>query len=476
MFKDQSGMFKKIEDIKNKKITIMGLGLNQGGLGISRFFAKAGAKLVVTDLKTEQELKPSLEKLKEFDIRYVLGKHDEKDFIETDLVIQNPAIPDNSKHLQIARKHGIPIKTDLDIFLNFCPSRKIIAISGTKGKSTVSYLIFKIFQNAGVHSILAGNMGISVFNVLEKLTPSTHLILEISSWQLEGIKDHKFRANTTVLTNIIPDHLDRYDSFKNYAEAEKLILKYLDSKDHLIINFDNREVYKETQKISSCIYGFSTQKKVKVGSYLRKNELRYSSGEYDVCFAKISDLLLVGRHHLENILAACTVAFIHRIPIKIITQTISRFSGIPYRLELVGEKNGVKFYNDTCATTPEATLAALQSLPDQPIILIIGGKNKKLVYDKMIEAISKDRRIKKIVLFRHPNYDVTTFLYSRLKNSFESKKIVFANNMAEAIQSADITAKSGDIILLSPAAASFGMFKNEFDRGDQFNNAVKNLL
>ena len=468
-------MIKNIKNLINKKITIMGLGLNQGGLGVTQFLAKAGVKLLVTDLKTKDELKPSLEKLKKFNIEYILGKHREEDFIHADLIIKNPAIPNNSKFLQIARKHGIPIKTDLDIFFNICASQRIIAIAGTKGKSTVSHLIYKIFQKAGIKSVLAGNMGISVFNVLDKLTPSTYLILEISSWQLEGIKDYKFRTNTAVLTNILPDHLDRYDNFESYAKAEKLIFKYQKSSDNLIINFDNKETHKESQKIIPRTYWFSTQKKVCMGCCLRQNELIFYSGKNEISFAKISDLLLSGRHNLENILAASTVAFIHQIPTEIISQVIIGFFGIPYRLELVRENKGIKFYNDTCATTPDATLAALQSLPQAPILLITGGKNKKLDYKKMAIAISKDRRIKKIILFQHADYDATSALFFHLKNQCSIEKIIFVKNMLEATKTAYRHAEVGDFILLSPAAASFGMFKNEFDRGNQFNEAVSNL-
>jgi len=469
-------MLKKFKDLRNKKITIMGLGLNQGGLGVTQFFAKAGAKLLVTDLKTKHELKSSLKGLKEFNIEYILGKHREEDFIHTDLIIQNPAIPDNSKFLQIARKHGIPIKTDLDIFFDICPSQKIIAVAGTKGKSTVSHLIFKIFQKAKIKSVLAGNMGISVFNVLDKITPSTYLILEISSWQLEGMKDYRFRTNTAVLTNILPDHLDRYDNFESYAKAEKLIFKYQKSSDNLIINFDNKETHKENQKIAPRIHWFSTQKKVYMGCYLKQDQLIFCSGNHETTFANISDLYLSGKHNLENILAACAVAFIHQIPIEIISQVIIGFSGIPYRLELVRENRGIKFYNDTCATTPDATLAALQSLPQKPILLIAGGKNKKLDYEKMASAIRKDKRIKKIILLQHPEYDVTSTLFSYLKNYYPKENIIFAKNMQSATRTAYLLAKEGDLVLLSPAAASFGMFKNEFDRGDQFNETVLGLL
>jgi len=468
-------MIKTIKDIRNKKITVMGLGLNQGGLGITRFLAIANAKVLVTDLKTCDELHPSLEKLKDLNIKYVLGKHREEDFIHTDMIIKNPAIPNNSKFLQIARDHGIPIKTDLDIFFSICPSQQLIAVAGTKGKSTVSHLINEIFQKANIKTVLAGNMGISVFNILNQITPSTILILEISSWQLEGMKDFKFRANTAVLTNILPDHLDRYDSFKSYAKAEKMIFKYQKSNDNLIINWDNKETGKIKNDLKPVLYGFSTQKSLRMGSYLHKNDLIFNSGKNQISFGKISDLALSGVHNLENILAASTVAFIHKISTKIISQAISEFSGIPNRLELVRELKGIEFYNDTCATTPDATIAALQSLPEKPIILIVGGKNKKLSYKKMAISICKDKRLKKIILLRHPVYDVTTTLFSYLDTHCRKDKAIWAKNMIDAIDIAYQEAKNGYIILLSPAAASFGMFKNEFDRGNQFNEAVSRL-
>jgi len=463
------------ENVKGKKITIMGLGLNQGGLGITRFLAESKANLIVTDLKKEAELKPTINELKKYHIKYILGKHREEDFINTDLVIQNPAIPNNSRYLQIARNHGIPIKTDLDIFLNFCPTRRIIAIGGTKGKSTVSNLVYEIFQKAKIESILAGNMGISVFNVLDKIRPSTYLILEISSWQLEGIKDHHFRAKTSVLTNILPDHLDRYSSYKKYAQAEKLIYRYLKKDDQLILNHDNPETFKEKKNVPAQIQWFSTKKTLSKGCYIDKNNLIYSSGKNNTSFAKLSDLYLSGRHDLENILAACTVSFIHKIPAEVIMQVITKFSGIPYRMELVREKNGVKYYNDTCATTPEATIAALHSLSGKSILLVAGGKNKKLKYNQLIQTILQEKRIKKIILFQHNAYDVSNLLFSELQKLVANERIVLVKNMSEAVRSAHQEACPGDTVLLSPAAASFGLFINEFDRGNQFNQEV-NLL
>ena len=468
-------MMRKPQDLKDKRITIMGLGLNQGGLGVARFLAKVGAKILITDLKTEEELGPSLEKLKDFDVKYILGRHREENFINTDMVIQNPAVSHNSKYLKIARTHGIPIETDLGFFLQLCPSKNIIAVAGTKGKSTVSQLIYHIFKEAQKDTILAGNIGISVLDILEKITPQTWLILEISTWQMEGIRNRKFRPQTAVLTNILPDHLDRYPNYKEYIRSEKLIFKHQRPNDNLIVNYDNEETIKIKKEAGLPIYWFSAKEKVEPGCYLKNDKLIFQSGEYKTTFAKISDLLLPGLHNLENILAASTVSFIHNIPGNIILKALKNFPGIPYRLEFIGEVRGIKFYNDTCATTPEATLAALGSFTEQPVILFLGGKDKKLNYENFGEAIGKNKEIKKIILLQHPDYDASLKILSALKKHLDSEKIILTSSLKVGVEAALQQAQENDLVLLSPAAASFGMFENEFDRGDQFNKIVKNL-
>jgi len=468
-------MTKNPEDLKNKRITIMGLGLNQGGLGVARFLAKAGAKILVTDLKTEEELRPSLEKLKSSDVRYILGRHREEDFINTDMVIQNPAVPHNSKYLKIARKHKIPIKTDLDLFFQLCPSKNIIAVAGTKGKSTVSQLIYHIFKEAQKDTILAGNIGISVLDILGKIKPQTWVILEISTWQMEGIKDRKFRPQTAILTNILPDHLDRYPNYKEYARSEKLIFKHQNPNDNLVVNYDNEETIQIKEETKSQIYWFSTEEKIDRGSYIEKDNLVFKSEKHKIPFAKISNLTLPGQHNLENILAAGTVGFVHKIPAEIILRAIKNFPGLPYRLEFIREFKGIKFYNDSCSTTPEATLAALESFPQQSIILILGGKDKKLDYEKLGKAIGENKEIKKIILLQHPDYDASPKIFYALKKHLDPEKIILASNLKIGVEAALQKAQPNEIILLSPATASFGMFKNEFDRGDQFNNIVRNL-
>ncbi|MBC8498911.1 MAG: UDP-N-acetylmuramoyl-L-alanine--D-glutamate ligase, partial [Candidatus Atribacteria bacterium] len=347
--------------------------------------------------------------------------------------------------------------------------------AGTKGKSTVSQLIYNIFKETQKDTILAGNIGISVLDILEKITPQTWLILEISTWQMEGIKNRKFRPQTAVLTNILPDHLDRYSNYEEYIRSEKLIFKHQRLNDNLIVNYDNEETIKIKEETRLPIYWFSAKEKIEPGCYLENDKLVFQSGEYKITFAKTSDFLLPGPHNLENILAASTVGFIHNIPEKIILKALKNFHGVPYRLEFIKEFRGIKFYNDTCATTPEATLAALESFTKQPIILFLGGKDKKLNYKNFGEAIGKNEEIKKIILLQHPAYNASQKILSALKKHLDSDKIILTSSMKVGVEAALQQAQANDIILLSPAAASFGMFKNEFDRGDQFNKIVKNL-
>src|SRR6056297_603545 len=306
----------KLANLKNKKITVMGLGLNRGGLGVTRFLAEAGAEVLVTDLKTEKELQKSMDELKQYNnINYVLGGHRIEDFISREMIIQNPGVPHHSKYLQIARENGIPIETDLSLFLRICPSRNLIAVGGTKGKSTVTDLIYHIFCHAGKDIVHAGNIGISVFDVLPKIKADTLVLLEISSWQLEGIQQIKCKPKVAVLTNILPDHLDRYDSFDDYACSEKLICRNLDKLDYLVTNFDNPITKNLGHETSAEILWFSTKKEVPRGSYLKGDKLFFHFTGKPVAFGNINNIPIPGEHNISNALAAANVSYIMNLPL-----------------------------------------------------------------------------------------------------------------------------------------------------------------
>jgi len=453
----------------------MGLGLNRGGLGVTKFLCQSGAQVTVTDLKKKEELTETLNELKDYNIKYVLGRHRIEDFTNRNMIIQNPAVPNNSKYLNIARVNGIPIETDLSLFLDICPSNKIIAVCGTKGKSTVSNLIYHIWHQSNRDIAFAGNMGISVFEILPAITPETFVLLEISSWQLEGLRQLKFKPYLAILTNILPDHLDRYDSFDAYAKSKKLIYKYQDKSNYLITNLDNpmtKDVIRETE---ANIFWFSTKKEVTQGSYLHNGKLIFKQNIRQETFYKISDMQIPGMHNIENILAAANVCFIKGLSQKEVSDAIKNFRGVPNRLEKIRELNKITFYNDTCATTPEATIAAIQSFPDKPLILILGGKDKQLNYKNLCQEIKNRKNIKFIIIIQHIKYNASNMILDGLKKLDLNEKIKVCHSLNKAVLIAYREACPGTHILLSPAATSFGMFQNEFERGKLFRLEVEKL-
>ena len=438
-------------NFQNKKVLVVGLGINGGGVGSARFFAKQGAKVKVTDLKTKKELAPSLEKLRKFPIKYVLGQHRKKDFLEADLIIRNPAVPINSPYLKLARKAHIPIEMESSIFFRLFPPSKIIAITGTKGKTTTTHLIKNILQAAGQKVIMAGNFGVSLFDALPKLKGKTKAVLEMSSWQLEGLEFCQLSPHIAVITNIYPDHLNRYPSMEAYVKAKELISKYQSRNDFLILNRDN-----------------SWTKKIKKHS---RAKIKYFS--YRDITREIKDIYpLRGKHNLENLAAAIKVAELFKVSLPIIKKAIKNFHGVPNRLEMIREVKGIKFYNDTTATTPIAAQAAISSLSG-PIIWILGGAEKNLPFDDLAKAAAKNKKIKAAIFLEGA---ATKRLWQALKKAHTPFSFFGPfNNFNQAIKKAYSLAQKGDNILLSPACASFGMFQNEFDRGEQFKTLVEKI-
>ena len=412
---------------KNKKVTIMGLGLLGGGVGVAKFFCKQGAEVLVTDLKTKRQLKESVDKLKGLSIEFVLGKHRKEDFINTDLVIKNPGVPADSPYLKIAKKHKIPIKTDVSIFFDLCQA-PIIGITGTKGKSTTATLIYLLLKKKYNKTFLAGNIGISPLEILSKITEKSKVILELSSFELEDLKQSPHIA---VITTLFPDHLNRYKNFREYIEAKKPIFKYQRKNDILILNYDNPEVKKLASEAPSKVLFFRNS-----------------------C---ISDALAVAK--------------LFKISKKDIKKVLSNFKGVPNRQELIAAKKGVKYVNDTTATTPQSVILAINTFkkrfPNSRIILIAGGLDKNLNYKNLAEEIK--RNVSSLIL-------LPGTASNKIKRELGSFKINWARSMKKAVKKAVSLAQKGDIILLSPGAASFNLFKNEFDRGEQFKEAVKNFL
>ncbi len=435
---------------RGKNITLMGLGLLGRGVGDARYLAECGANLVVTDLKSAQELTPSLAELKQFsNIRYTLGRHELEDFRRRDVVLYGPKTAPDSAYLKEARDAGIRTTMSTALFATLC-GVPVVGITGTRGKTTTTEMIAHILRRAGKKVLLGGNIrGVSTLALLPDVTADTIPILELDSWQLQGFRDESIGPHVTVFTTFYPDHMDYYRGDMDAYLADKAeIFLHQKSGDVLILGSQAAPFVKQ----------------------------KYPAQTAGAVVADARDLAgwklkIPGNHNLEN--AACAVAATRALGVdeKTIRSALENFEGVPGRLELVREIGGVKIYNDTTATTPEATLAALEALAprkdsgqNQNLILILGGADKRLDMTRLLAEIPK--RTKRIILLAGTGTD-------RVKDKLPGATIY--DSIVSAVSAALAAASSGDTILFSPAFASFGMFKNEYDRGDQFDAVVKML-
>ncbi|MAF13663.1 MAG: UDP-N-acetylmuramoyl-L-alanine--D-glutamate ligase [Parcubacteria group bacterium] len=434
-------------------IVVMGLGLYARGSGISaaKFFILRGDNVLITDLKTREELSHQIQELEKFCKvkkrslpKYSLGGHKEKDFKKIDIVMRNPGVPRDSKFLKAARKNGAKIETDISIFLKNCDA-EIIGVTGTRGKSTTATLIHEMLKEGGKGAWLGGNIKVSPLSFIRRIKKDDTVVLELSSWMLENFDELGLAPHIAMVTNIFPDHLNTYKNMKEYISAKKNIFKNQTKDDYLVLNKDNKET-RRWKGNGETIY------------FRRK----------DVPLCKIK---LQGEHNLENIAGAIAVAGIYKIPFSKLKKVLREFKGLPDRQELVAEKNGIKFINDTTATTPDGAIAALKTFgvlrfkAHKYIILIAGGNDKGLDYEDFVKEVK--RYCKTVLLLPGTATD-------KIKKLFQASDIKFqeVKNMRRAIALAKLSATKGDIVLLSPAASSFGLFKNEFERGKRFKRAL----
>ena len=437
---------------KNKKVVVMGLGLNGGGVGVAKFFCRQGARVLVTDLQAKEQLQNSIDELKNFKVEFALGGHRDEDFKNADLIIKNPAVPPDSRYLKIANEYKISIRSDIDIFFDICKA-PIIGVTGTKGKTTTATLIYLFLKTKYPKTILAGNMGISPLKILPKINRSSKVVLELSSFELEDLRKS---PHISVITSLFPDHLNRYKNFDDYVEAKKIIFKHQTRNDFLVLNFDDPKVAKLADEATARVRFFS--KKEPFVPIIPKSKLK-----------------IFGDENISNICAAIEVAKIFRISQKNINKVLLNFKGVKNRQEFVAEKNGVKYFNDTAATNPDSAIFGIrtfrQRFPVGSLILIAGGVDKNLEYANLALEIKKSVRC--LVLLPGSASDILE--KEILSAKIENLKIVPVNSMREAVLIASKEAKSGDVVLLSPASASFNLFKNEFDRGDKFKDVVNKL-
>ena len=432
---------------RNKKITILGLGLLGRGVGDAKFLAEQGAELIVTDLKTEEELQESIEKLKSFpNIQFVFGEHRLEDFKNRDYILKAAGVPLNSPYIAEAQNNNIPIKMSASWFMELS-NVPTVGVTGTRGKTTVTYMLKDILTGAGMNVLLGGNIrGVSTLALLDDITKDSIGLFELDSWQCQGLRDSHISPNIAVFTSFMEDHMTYYaHNSEQYLDDKAQIFLHQKPEDTLILE---EGVVGVIEKYKNRIQAHTIISKEKS---LPKNVT----------------LQVLGSHNTRNAACAYNAAKALGVDEDSAVSALNTFTGVSGRLELVREASGVKYYNDTTATTPEATITALSALGSEKnnIVLIMGGNDKELKTEALMSAVQS--YTKHVVLLDGTG---TQKIKEEMKNV-----MIYHNNLQSAFDEAVSVAEPGDIVLLSPAFTSFGLFKNEYDRGDQFVALVKEL-
>ena len=435
---------------KGKKVTVLGLGLLGKRLGDIQFLSECGTYVTVTDLKTKAELKTSVGALKGYkNITFVLGEHRFEDFENKDFILKGQGVALDSVYVAHARKNGIPIEMDESLFMKLAPEVTLVGVTGTRGKTTTTELIYHILKKAKKRVHLGGNIkGTAALPLLKKIKKGDIAVFELSSWQLQGFGEAKLSPNISIFTSFMPDHMNYY---KNDLSA------YFNDKAEIFLHHTKTDTLVVSPELIPLIKGKTTG-----GVIVAKSA--------DI--PKTWKIKIPGEHNLQNIACAVEAVKILGLKEQVIKKAVESFKGVSGRLEFVRSYKGISIYNDTCATTPEATTAGLAALAPMSkggkIILLAGGTDKNLDLEPLADSICESA--KEVILLSGNGTD-------RLKNLLENRKFAFSEvkSLKDLIKHGVKASTKGDILLFSPSFTSFGMFKNEYDRGEQFVKIVKGL-
>jgi UDP-N-acetylmuramoylalanine--D-glutamate ligase len=435
-----------IQDFSGKKVLIFGLGILGRGVGDAKFFHHIGSRIRITDLKQEPQLTSALDQLKGIQSDYIFGEHRPQDIDWADIILRNAAVPWDHPLLNRARDQQKPIYMDTQLFVQYS-GVEVLGITGTRGKSTTTHMAFKCLNHLPQHQILLGGNAINdaTLPLLEKIKSSaqTIAVLELSSWQLQAFSAHRLSPQSAVITNVYPDHLNTYPNYAAYLTDKQAIYKYQQPKDWLLLNHHQSEFHQWAKSAPSQIDWF------KAGD-----------------LPAVVKLKVPGQHNRLNAAAALKTALHYGVSQTSVLNTLSQFTGLPHRLEKIRTVNHVSFINDSTSTTPIATITALNAIKP-PLVLILGGTDKKLPVKDLAQAINQHSS--PVVLISGNGTDRVKPLINPGLIKLET------NNLKEAVLIAQKIAPPHSTVLLSPGFTSFGIFNNEFDRGKQFTQIV-NIL
>jgi UDP-N-acetylmuramoylalanine--D-glutamate ligase len=451
--------------LDGKRVTVLGLGLFGGGLGVTRFLVRSGAKVTVTDAKSETDLRESVEQLKSLPLTLRLGGHEERDFRDADLVVVNPAVPETNPYLRLARA----LETEMNLFFKLCRAERIIGVTGSNGKTTTTTLIGEILKKHPKRAWVGGNIGVSLLESLPDIQPDHQVLLELSSFQLENLGTIGRGPQVGVVLNLSPNHLDRHGTMENYVAAKRQIVAHPGC-DAKILNWDDPAVVNFAGASRAADYYFSLKEKPPAGAWAHDDRIELAVPDGKTVL-DVSRRRIPGWFNLANMAAAATASSSAAMRAwsgwkAACEDVFNTFPGVEHRLEFVAEKRGVKYYNDSKATDAEATIAALDTLPG-PFVLILGGFDKKTPWETFARAVA-EKPVRTAVLMGQ----TAPAIEAALRASSRPPEIVRAATLEEAVR---VPAKPGETVLLSPACASWDMFRNFTERGLLFKALVAAL-
>lgn len=450
---------KSLMDVKNKRVLVVGLG--KSGVASALFLQERGARVAVSDAKSPDQLRDEIPVLLDHGISVETGQHGERTFRDQDLIVVSPGVPYDVPQLAQARSMGIPVIGEIELAARYLKG-KIVAITGSNGKTTTTTLAGEILAASGSKVMVGGNIGTPAISFVANSTDDTWVVLEISSFQLETIES--FHPKIAVVLNVTPDHLDRHYSFENYATAKARVFENQTVEDFAVLNADDHTCVEMISKTKAQVYWFSRLREIEHGTFAGDGWIFWRNGKGKREIMPVSDISLKGAHNLENVLAGVCVGMLAGVKPSDIRKAVAQFKAVEHRLEYVATIRGVEYYNDSKATNVDATIKALESFPGQ-IHLILGGKDKGSDYSVLNALLAG--RVKRV-------YTVGAAA-QKIESQVRGTEVVSAGTIDAAVKRASESATAGDVVLLAPACASFDQFESYEHRGRVFKDLVRQM-
>ena len=455
--------------LAGKRVTVIGLG--REGVALVRFLASKGAQVTVSDQKAASQLAENLREIQGLPVTLSLGQNRVEDAVGADILFLSPGVPLWLPPVKAAKEGGVPISSLTQLFFQLCRA-PIIGITGSSGKTTTTALIGEILKAAGSTVVVGGNIGLPLIEMVESIPPRAWVVLELSSFQLDVMAQS---PQVSAITNVTPNHLDIHSSMEAYVSAKKNIFRFQGTEDVIILNYDDPVTRAMASECRGRVWYFSRDYALEEGAFVHNGWIKWRQDQHQTPIMPLCQIKLLGLHNRYNVLAASAVSTVCGVQPQVIAQTVAQFSGVEHRLELVRELDGVKYYNDSIATSPERSRAGVLSF-QEPVILLAGGREKHLPLDAWGQAVHE--HCVAIVLFGESAEALEWALHTEWKgqNRGPGAPPVFRlATLEEAVTLAQSLAQPGQVVLLSPACLSFDAFRNFEERGQVFKALVHQL-